>query len=1243
MDRIKLLQAKLIFLQETHMTTSDTIRIQRRWQGRVFSCCYASNARGVMILVHKTIPLQVEKITKDPAGRFIILQGVLFGGKVNLINVYGPNEDNPIFFRDLFLSISALTGQHILAGDMNCTLNPVKDRSTGADSTHVKSRKLINYFMNDLNMLDIWRQLNPSSLAYSCYSGKYQTYSRIDYFLVSASLLSNIVDCKYHTVVISDHAAVSLTYMHNKIINNYPKWRLQTGWLQDPLFLEFLGKQIDLYFETNTSETSACIRWEAFKAFIRGQIIGFCSSKSKQSRKEIKQLERQISELEKHIYQNRVGNKEEHNKLLLLRAQYNERSADRAAAKIMKLKQNFYEHGDKAGKLLAWQIKKRQEERAIITIEKPSGNIIDPVEINEAFRVYYEKLYSSDCSPSNELQTQFLNCLDLPQISGEDQMNLEKGIIGEEISAAIDAMTSGKTPGPDGLPIDIYKKFKEKLIKPFSDMLLEAFQMGLLPASMREALITLLPKPGKSNTKCENMRPISLLNSDTKILCKVLARRLEVVLPRLIGEDQNGFIQRRQGFHGVRRLLNILHYQQNNRDTAILSLDAEKAFDRVEWPYLSALLVKFGFGEQFCKWVKILSNNLVAEVLTNNMVSKPFNISRGCQQGSPLSPLLFAISIEPFAIAVRKHTDIVGVTVGQVEHKIALFADDVLLFLKNLSHSIPALLELIGTFGDISGYKVNTSKSMLMLLDNDDRVQLQNNPGVFHLTDSFTYLGIKIVPKLENIVSANYESLFENISNSIDRWTSLPISLIGRINVLKMNILPKLLYLFQNIPLPPPKHLFIRLNKLFTNYIWNNRRARLRLSLLHLPYDRGGLKCPNVQWYYWAAQLRTIMFYFSSQGTSSWVNMESVAVMPGLSLSLYLYSADLKDLRKKCSNPIVLNMINVWYEVRRYFGMPNNLSCYSPIWGNTNFKAGRLDAGFKMWADKGIKSIADLYSSNKLMSFEEIVNSFNIPKNHFFKYLQIRNFIFVSQKNSLEMPILNSLEKEMVKGCYNRGLISQFYGILVSRSQESSLNKLEAWRKDLKEDLSMNDWMEACREAQTQTVSVRLKLLQYKWLMRTYITPTLLHKYNDNIPDTCIKCSKFKGDLYHCIWECEHIFTFWKGVKDMIKEILNISLTLSAKSFVLHLYPLELSLRRREYIFIDMCLLQAKRLIALFWKNTKAPSVEDWLKEMAMNMAMEKITYIVKGKYRKFEEIWNPFLAFLDDVAGNGRSDVSEN
>lgn len=100
--------------------------------------------------------------------------------------------------------------------------------------------------------------------------------------------------CYYSSIVISDHAAVSLIYTETKLVCNSLKWRLQPGWLTDPTFIDYLDKQIDMYFACNTSQTSASIRWEAFKAFIRGQIISFISSKKKRTIMEMKTLDEKI-------------------------------------------------------------------------------------------------------------------------------------------------------------------------------------------------------------------------------------------------------------------------------------------------------------------------------------------------------------------------------------------------------------------------------------------------------------------------------------------------------------------------------------------------------------------------------------------------------------------------------------------------------------------------------------------------------------------------------------------------------------------------------------------------------------------------------------------------------------------------------------------------------------------------------------------------------------------------------------
>lgn len=169
------------------------------------------------------------------------------------------------------------------------------------------------------------------------------------------------------------------------------------------------------------------------------------------------------------------------------------------------------------------------------------------------------------------------------------------------------------------------------------------------------ALLSLLLKKGKDPTECTSYRPLSLLNTDVKIYAKVLARRLQSHMTDLVHSDQTGFIKSRLAADNVRRLLHIIDGAQNlPSPAAVLSLDAMKAFDRLEWPFLWLVLGAMSFGAPFIDMVKVLYKNPTAMVLTGKVCSPSFAISRGSRQGYPLSPLLFALSLEPLAQTIRQ-------------------------------------------------------------------------------------------------------------------------------------------------------------------------------------------------------------------------------------------------------------------------------------------------------------------------------------------------------------------------------------------------------------------------------------------------------------------------------------------------------------------------------------------------------------------------------------------------------------
>lgn len=193
---------------------------------------------------------------------------------------------------------------------------------------------------------------------------------------------------------------------------------------------------------------------------------------------------------------------------------------------------------------------------------------------------------------------------------------------------------------------------------------------------------------------------------------------------------------------------------------------------------------------------------LVRPWFCNGWKSPSFSVARGTHQGRPISPLLFTLAIEPLAEAIRSNPQVAGINIGPQKHTISLYADDVLLFLSNPETPIVRIVEIIGTFGQFSGYKINYSKSEGMPLSLHTPLVFQVfSAAPFQWSPSgFNYLGIHITPSLSDLYKANFGPLIRKIKEDLACWTSLPLSLIGRVNLFKMNVLSRLLYVFQMVP-----------------------------------------------------------------------------------------------------------------------------------------------------------------------------------------------------------------------------------------------------------------------------------------------------------------------------------------------------------------------------------------------------------------------------------------------------------
>ena len=585
-----------------------------------------------------------------------------------------------------------------------------------------------------------------------------------------------------------------------------------------------------------------------------------------------------------------------------------------------------------------------------------------------------------------------------------------------------------------------------------------------------------------------------------------------------------------------------------------------------------------------------------------------------------MSGLLFVLAVEILSIAIRASRDIKGIQIANREIKLSQYADDTTVFCRDI-FSLGKLLDLLSTFGDCSGLKLNVAKSEAMWLgksanrkDMPFDIKWPKRP-IYALGTAFSY-------NRNLCESENFTSKINKLQKLFNIWSQRDLSLYGRILITKTLGLSKLIY--SSACVQTPTQVSEIVNKLVVNFIWNGKKPKIKRDTLIGPKDKGGLELPDYEIV--TKSLQCAWVKRMKEGIrKQWMEIPSFYLENVGGPFIFDCDYDLRLLNLSDMPAFYIDILKAWTEVQGLckadFHQNNFRS--SILWNNKNITIEGKSVYWKEWHTAGIVRLEDLLDeNNSFLGYYQFCRKTGL-KPPFTKFFGLIAAIPSKWKQTLRFGInLNSQETNKPDESFlHQGTCKSFRNLLTQNKFRNPLASSRLCRLGVEHDNLKAIYLLPFNV----TKETKLSMFQYKIIHNILPYGNRLYMMKILNSPLCNYCNLLET-LSHMLVECNTVHDFWVKAISWWNSQSGNSYAVNALSILYGYYPAE----RKNSLF-NYYILLGKRYIFVQRLELKTLSLSQFLDFVKNKIIVRRAISQSKGQMNKFYSVWKPFLSLLEN------------